>query len=184
MKKDKKTLSLVHWIILLPILILVGSKVFKLLSIFPLIAFLIISDLFAGAQTPPSDAEMIEVFTKNRAVFEKLLTMMSDDDYEVVSMSPRWSRPEDIPKSRKKEYYSLFKKINVTQLQFYDGRASFEVWSLGWAGDGDYKKYKFKPANVENLVESLENLPLNQTDIVFYHRKIDENWYLAYDHWP
>lgn len=99
-------------------------------------------------------------------------------------MTPEWSKPENIPQERKEQYYELFTKINVKQLQFYDGMASFEVWAIGWAGDADYKKYEFKPYKIDNLVGSLNKLPLTQTNIVFYHRKIDEDWYLSYHHWP
>lgn len=94
------------------------------------------------------------------------------------------SKPDNITEPQKLKYYNLLKKINVTQLQYYKGSAKFNVWAVGWAGDADYKYYEYKPIKIKNLVNSLDNLPLNQKDRAFYHRTINDNWYLAFDHWP
>ena len=134
---------------------------------------------------PPSDQSMIEVFQSKRGVFEQLQQKICNNGYQTVSMDPEWSKPDNIPEKIKREYYALFNEIGITQLQSYDGcRAQFSVWAKGWAGDADYKNYQFRPSKPENIVSSLENLPLNQTDIVTYHRKIDTNWYISYAHWP
>lgn len=134
---------------------------------------------------PPSDEQMISNFNKNRAVFEKLQTMICRDNFQVVSMDPEWSKPDNISDSKKQEYYELFKLIGVSQIQSYDNcRMSYSVWSVGWAGDADYKKYEYKPSKPENIVDSLENLPLNNNNIAFYFRKIDNDWFISYSHWP
>jgi hypothetical protein len=133
----------------------------------------------------PTDEKMLKNFSENKSTFLELQSMICQDRFETVSMNPQWSKPEGISEEKKLKYYSLFKKIGVSQLQSYDGcRAQFSFWSMGWAADGDYKSYQYRPSNPENLVESLDNLPLNEKDIIEYHRKIEENWYISYSHWP
>ncbi|MDW6002269.1 SH3 domain-containing protein [Vibrio mangrovi] len=134
---------------------------------------------------PPSDQSMIDLFLSKRDVFEQLQRKICNDGFQTVSMDPEWSEPDNISELKKKEYYALFNQIGVTQLQSYDGcRAKFSVWAMGWAGDADYKSYQYRPLKPENVVSSLDNLPLNQTDIVMFYRKIDTNWYISYAHWP
>jgi hypothetical protein len=134
---------------------------------------------------PPSDESMIENFENNRAVFEELQKMICQDGYKTVSMDPEWSKPENLSAEAKEKYYALFKKIGVSQLQSYDGcRAQFSVWSVGLAGGGDYKNYQYRPKEPGNIMENLDTLQLNQTDIVTYNRKVDVDWYLSYEHWP
>ena len=134
---------------------------------------------------PPSDETMLKNFNENKSTFIELQTMICKDHFETVSMEPEWSKPERISKAKKAQYYKLFKKIGVSQLQSYDGcRAQFSFWSLGWAAGGDYKAYQYRPFNPDNIVESLNDLPLNGKDIIKYNRKIEDDWYISYDHWP
>ncbi len=137
------------------------------------------------SRTPPTDAEMLTVFKEHKATFETLQSMICKDGYKTISMDPEWSKPANIPQGKKSSYYQLFRKIGVTQLQSYDGcRAQFSVWALGWAGDADYKNYRYRPEKPEKLVQSLDKLPLNNTDIAFFYRHIEGEWYLEYAHWP
>lgn len=134
---------------------------------------------------PPSDQSLIENFSKNGEVFDKLRIMICEDGYQTISLDPEWSEPESLSEDEKEKYYSLFRKIHIKQVAATkDCRVRFSVWSVGWAGSGDYKDYEYRPSKVGNVVDSLDQLPLNNTDIVFYYRKIDEEWYLSYKHWP
>ena len=134
---------------------------------------------------PPSDEKMINTFNTHKEVFDELREMIYRDGYEVVSMDPEWSKPSSIPIDVKQRYYELFRKIGVKQLQSYDGgRAQFSVWAVGLGGDGDYKQYQYRPSKIEKLVDSLDHLQLGMEHPEFYYRKIAEDWYLEYAHWP
>lgn len=150
--------------------------------------FLSVSLIACGMRAaPPTDEELISRFESKRAVFDGLREMMCRDGYQVVSMDPEWSKPTSIPTHVKNRYYQLFRDIGVLQVQSYDGcRMQFSVWAVGWAGDGDYKQYQYRPVHNNETVDvsSLNNLKLGQDHAEFYLRKIAEDWYLEYAHWP
>ncbi len=150
------------------------------------IVLILIALFLQGCSEPaPKDSELIEVFERNRDTFTQLQEMICADDFGTVSMDPEWSDPENIPVIVKRKYYDLFLKIGVSQLRSYDGcRATFSVWSVGFSGDGDYKNYQFRPRKIDNIVNNLDNLSLNNTDYISFHREIEKNWFISYIHWP
>jgi hypothetical protein len=157
-----------------------------------LVAAVLITLSGAGCRQPaPSDESMISIFVSHRDVFENLRTMIFKDGYSVISMDPEWSQKRDarsdstVPADVKRRYFPLFRQIHIRQLQSgKDGSAAFLVWAVGLGGNGDYKWYQYRPARVENLVDSLDSVDRKQQRIVFYHRKIADDWYLQFDHWP
>lgn len=113
------------------------------------------------------------------------MAMICKDGYKVVSMDPEWSKPAALSANVKQRYYELFKAIGVKEAQSYDGcRVQLSVWSVGIGGDGDYKQYQYRPSNNEREVSSLDHLPLSSNKVEFYYRKLANDWYLEYAHWP
>lgn len=157
----------------------------KHLSIF-LGTFVFISGClnFENPTPIPSDNELIKIYNDNKEVFNQLATMICEDNYLVVSYEPQWSSPENIPQEKKKQYYELFKVINVQQIRRYkDGEVTFMVWATGNVSGGRDKGYVFRPNDhvfPRQVKESLDDIPL--TSEFHYKMKITDDWYLYYDH--
>jgi len=149
---------------------------------------------FAGCRmllAPPSDERMLKTFHEKRDVFEELKDRMcADVAYEVVMMSPERSRPE-IGEVEKQAFYRLFKEIGakgVQSVHLAEGcSVDIATWSVGLAGGGDYKGYRFGPlihADEIVWIESLDEVDRSSLEIGFFARKIDDDWSLYFDHWP
>jgi hypothetical protein len=63
---------------------------------------------------------------------------------------------------------------------------SVEVWSVGFSGDGDYKKYRFGPELHTPMINSqnLDAIDRSSDQIAFYQRQIEGDWWLEFQHWP
>lgn len=129
----------------------------------------------------PSDEALIQIFTENQAVFERLKNKIIVDGHEVVSYDPRWSKPEDIPSEKLKEYYSLLKSIKATQIRNHGGGIEIVAWSIGLATGGDAKGLHFKPTDERyKNRDSLNDFSQEQGEF-FYKRAIGDGWYLYYE---
>lgn len=149
---------------------------------------------FAGCRmllSPPSDERMLKTFHEKRGVFEELTDRMcAKDEPSTVMMSPEWSRPE-VYEKEKQELYGLFDEIGAKGIQSIHQAEGCSVnvatWSVGLAGGGDYKGYRFGPLIFANKVvwlESLDEVDRRSLEISFFARKIDDDWSLYFDHWP
>ncbi|MEJ0009771.1 MAG: hypothetical protein WDN72_04160 [Alphaproteobacteria bacterium] len=162
---------------------------------------------------PPADQEMIDNFYRHRDQFEELrrivcrlpadrTEVMHGARFMTVMMDPEWARPQ-IPDAEKQRYYSLLKTIGATGVQGEvqpECVLDIEVWSTGFAGNGDYKHYHYgvdhdpnakQMTRVGSLDEvnsvkfNLKSLKDESPDkIAFYYRPITGNWRLEFDHWP
>ena len=138
---------------------------------------------------PPTDEQMLSVFRENRDVFAELReSLCVDSDRRVVMMDPEWSEPEVLPQD-KEQFYHLFQSINAKGV-YYDGDCNMRiaVWSIGFGGDGDYKYYAHWPSGPRESEaterSSLDSIDRSALDIELFYRPIEENWYLAFAHWP
>ena len=102
-------------------------------------------------------------------------------------MEPEWSQPTASEEERA-EFYALFKEIGASGV-YYDGNCSFRlpVWSVGFAGGGDYKGYSYNPQ--EHWRGVLTSQPLDEIDRsnqqrIFASRALKGDWYLYLQHWP
>ncbi len=153
--------------------------------IFPLLA----SIISGCGGDPPTDEQMLSVFSENREVFSELReSLCVDGKRRAVMMDPEWSKPEVSPQE-KEHFYHLFQSINARGV-YYDGDCNLRiaVWSIGLGGDGDYKYYAHWPTGPREseAIErsSLDSIDRSSLNIEFFYRPIEENWYLAFDHWP
>ncbi len=155
--------------------------------------------LAAGCDnTPPTDQEMIDLFQAQTPVFEEIRRRIcgkaehegkdsGGNRSQVIMMDPEWSDPlvSDEDRSR---YYALFEKIGAEGVQAVvrSGvcEVSIEYWAVGWAGDADYKNFRFgTPDQTVEIVDSLDDVRLG-SEIVFYRRRLEAGWWLSLDHWP
>jgi hypothetical protein len=107
---------------------------------------------------------------------------------QVIMMDPEWSDPL-VSDAERDRYYALFEKIDAKGVQALFGannecELSIEYWTVGWAGDADYKKFVFgAPLQKHQIVDSLDDAQMG-SEIVFYRRQLEAGWWLALDHWP
>lgn len=140
---------------------------------------------------PPKDAALIQVFNANRETFETLVSMICEDGYAAISMDPAWTRPANVPETKKQSYYGEFRKIGVSQVQASrnssDGQCQIQlsVWAVGLGGDGEYKDYRFRPTITKEdfVVDDLDKVKAGN-EIRFYYREIAADWYISYRIWP
>jgi hypothetical protein len=133
---------------------------------------------------PPTDQSLIEIFNGNKQIFIQLKEKICQDKFAVVSLYPEWSDPENIPLELKRQYYKLFKQVNITKIRKGgENTVEFSVWGVGNVSGGDSKGYIFKPSSdwLREERESLDNIPLTGKEFS-YQRKIADEWYLYYDH--
>lgn len=139
--------------------------------------------IFKKPTPPPSDDELIKRFKDKREVFDQLIAAIYEDDYFIVSYDPKWSKPEDIPSDKRKQYYNLLKKINADQIIKRGSFVEICVWAVGLGGEGDSKGYTYRPDSYNDVVGSLDNFTSKGRE-EYLMRDIGEGWYLYYDHFP
>lgn len=149
----------------------------------------------------PNDEFLIENFKRNRVEFEKLITMIREDE-RVISVSRDGSVLDInynenrgvISEPRLAEYITLLKKVNAISVRIFLGsdnsRLKFSsidvsVWEeRSWSivGGGCSKSYVFSDVEKKPTTASLDVLSFHQGDVSQF-RQISENWYLYLDIW-
>lgn len=137
----------------------------------------------------PGDSYLEQIFRENKADFEKILRMSSEDaavtriayDFTHVSGIGSSSDSGEIGFSEERwdEYKTLFKKLKLEKgiNREEDGTVAFFAFSRGLAVSGLGKGYLFTKRNKDCSATSLDDLELYR-DRHFICKKIDENWYL------
>jgi hypothetical protein len=141
----------------------------------------------SGFSAPPTDQAMIENFQRNRSQFETLKEKLCGlSHHQIVMMNPEWAKPE-ISGPEREWYYERLRALGAKGVQVAPAPCSvwIEVWAVGLAGDGDYKKYRFGPPIDGPMVEALELDSVDRTSdgVRFYHRRIEGDWWIEFDHW-
>jgi hypothetical protein len=149
----------------------------------------LVSLLASCGEKPPSDAQMLDKFNRNKAVFISLRdSLCKDTGRRTVMMDPEWSEPK-VSAEQKKALYEIFNEIDVNGV-YYDGDCSFRLpfWSVGFSGDGDYKYYVYRPgANIKAqalILDNLDEVDRSSLEAAFYLKPIGDDWYIEFDHWP
>jgi hypothetical protein len=139
-------------------------------------------------EPPPTDEEMIASFNRNRTHLEMLREKLCSLPHaQTVMMDPEWSKPE-VGEVEKQWYYSIFKVIEARGVQAVPNpcRVWIAIWGEGFGDVGDYKDYRYGPPLHEETID-LENLDaVDQTsqEVGFFQRKLEDGWWLEFDHWP
>jgi len=131
--------------------------------------------------SPPKEAEVIQKFNKNRAIFEQLREMLQKDpnlSNPGVALSP----PDKIEK-----YQSLLKVVGSPSV-FQWGRGtnayiSFMVWGWGFAGSTEHLCINWvneKPTNQIPTLDGYRGQRVYPNTVVVY-KHIDQQWYLSAD---
>ena len=149
----------------------------------------------------PSDQYLEDNFRANRADFERLITIIQEDN-QLIRVSKNGELPDIayqkneniISKERLNEYQSLLNKVNVLNIRVDRdnkidnsnfSKIEFLVYeSKGWmlGMGGTYKYYIFTQQPPERLSDSLDKLKSSGNE-GFAYKKISENWYFCLDIW-
>lgn len=170
-------------------------KYFKLLASILLLVLLGGCD-FIDDTPHPSDNDLIEIFQKNEADFEKLIQMAKEDS-EFVRIAPdfTWHKdnasvPRDVlnlPSERFDEYRKLFRKLEL-KAGIINSQPK-DVWFVssakGLVTGGSSKGFMFLTEEPFPLVESLDEPDWNRPELKgrkskILYRKLKDNWYLYY----
>ena len=135
----------------------------------------------------PSDAFMIDNFSKHRALFERLVAM-SNIDKEIVRLTPDFTYPEKSPgltADRWQEYRELFRLIGSRNgIARYEAELPGAVFVLysdkGLVVGGSSKGYVYSVAPLEPLLETLDEPPADLQSNVKAYRSIEDGWYIFY----
>lgn len=162
------------------------SKIILLLSLFMLAFFSIFYN------STPSDHTMSDQFYAKAADFNKLLTMVREDDLDRISLDKVYKNRADgekgriqveLPPERMEEYRRLFQKTAV-QLIINDenDRYVFGFWKGVYSLDlrtSHSKSFVYLETPPKNLFDSLDEAKKLSNNSMSY-KKISDNWYLEY----
>ena len=157
---------------------------FILMYLFVLTLMIIMGCAKIPENIPPTDKEMIAIFSDNKEVFDALKENIYKDGYTVISITPEWSEPEEIPLAKKDIYYELLQKIKALQIIRRGETVTISIWATGNVSGGDSKGYVFKPNDSKwprDSKDSLDNLSFDGNEL-FLKCEIGNNWYLYFDH--
>jgi hypothetical protein len=130
----------------------------------------------------------VQSFQVETRAFNELRELLCrTPDKRVVMMDPEWAQPK-ISEAERALFYSLFQKIGAKGV-YYDGSCSFRIpiWSVGFAGGGDYKGYSYRPQPEwrGSVIEgNLDQVERDSKQRVFVSRRLDGDWFLYFQHWP
>jgi hypothetical protein len=136
---------------------------------------------------PPSDAAMIDVYTKHPDWFQQVSALARDDERLMkVIRTPEsiaQARSGGIPQAKLDTYVGLLEKLGVNETvanvlglgQLSLVKADIIV---GHFDNGIIKGYVYAPANPQPIVKDLEDWPPELSNVTTAYRSIGNNWYL------
>ncbi|MEP1741148.1 MAG: hypothetical protein ABJI60_00070 [Kangiellaceae bacterium] len=140
--------------------------------------------IFGCNEKPPADLHLLNVYQKNKATFKILRDMMCGDRYKYIYSSDK-SDPENIPELKLRTYLRLLKEVEGVLISKSDKcNISISTWEFGRKISGGPSKSKGFIMNPDQwnaeLVDSLDEQYKKRKSEAFFHRKIDNDWYLYY----
>jgi len=135
------------------------------------------------------DAQLIANFQAHKVEFERLRQMVIEDK-ELTMVNYHWPDPDDPKPSecsqeRAAEYRKLFSQLN---LPWGISAPSDRDWiKFGASAQGgrsahaSTKGYLYTSKRPENLVDSLDNISLQEVPIGVWNRHIEGNWYIHFN---
>jgi hypothetical protein len=136
---------------------------------------------------PPSDAAMIDVYTKHPDWFQQVSALARDDERLMkVIRTPEsiaQARSGGVPQAKLDAYVGLLEKLGVNETvanvlglgQLSLVKADIIV---GHFDNGIIKGYVYAPANPQPIVKDLEDWPPELSNVTTAYRSIGNNWYL------
>jgi hypothetical protein len=159
----------------------------------------------------PTDAQLVDLFTNQRDVFEQLRkAICSDAPHIVWSGTGPTDRPHSnepkLPPEKLAFFQSLMKKVGATRIASSEpavektGRslpcnAEIVVWSSGFLDSGDDRAfhYAYRPGIFDLEVSSLENVDVAATLEVYdkeskhahriYKKQLEGSWWVTRSYW-
>lgn len=136
---------------------------------------------------PPSDAAMINVYTKHPDWFQQVSALARDDERLMkVIRSPEsiaQARSGGVPQAKLDAYVGLLEKLGVNEtIANVLGLGQLSLVKadiiVGLFDNGIIKGYVYAPANPQPIVKDLEDWPPELTNVTTAYRSIGNNWYL------
>ena len=163
-----------------------------------LLLFLLPAGLFS-CKPPPTDAEMIAFFHKNRAAFEEIRAYSLELRKQGVArvdrrfLDPEWEKEnpdwklddeKNLTLDQRQRLGGMMDALGVEILQVIPTLVSLMVYRRGLAVSGSLKEYVWSLDPQDPLVDTLD-APLVKEGYVTEswfsaYRKIEGNWYLHY----
>jgi hypothetical protein len=135
----------------------------------------------------PSDAAMIEVFTKHPDWFQQVSELAHEDDrLTKIIRTPEsiaQARSSGVPQAKLDTYVSLLEKLGVNESisnVFGLGQLSLVKADIivGLFDNGIIKGYVYSPLNPQPAVKDLEDWPPELANVNTAYRSIGNGWYL------
>jgi hypothetical protein len=143
---------------------------------------------FDGWGGPPSDQEMIANFHENRAHFEALREKMCQLSHRQLVWADANRPLPPLPEDELRWYRETLATIGATRVAAVPNpcRISITEWAVGLAGSGEYKQYRLGPSLHEPMIEAstLDDVDRASPEVTFWHRRIEEDWWLEFERWP
>jgi len=139
---------------------------------------------------PPKDDWYFDNFSAHQDDFLFLVQELCRSDADIAIRVNREYKPSlGISEPSFVSVQKSLERIGADQVQKIEGcHIKLSIWSIGFAGEGDYKDYTRAPMVHDRVeVSSLDNLyedygPI--TEPSFYMRPIKKEWFITYDVWP
>ena len=140
---------------------------------------------FVAGASHPTDAQLLDRFSLERATFESLLSMFREDR-SLGRVAPDFTRPDDpatvgVSAQRVSEYRRLCKALGLQSgIEGYDGKSTiwFNASSTGLAVTGSGKGYAYVASAPDLVVPSLDAFEPPDAQSFTAYRHIEGNWYL------
>jgi hypothetical protein len=145
---------------------------------------------FAKKHVP--DAQMIELFTKHKKVFDELVVMAKADAdlFSITASRKEATSNTPLSKERVEKYSELLSEIGVDTFRI--ARPSTGYWnreeyiltltSRGAIGAGDLKGYVYTSKTPDVVVPSLDNYKKGKKSVGAAYKSLVGNWYLFFSY--
>lgn len=149
--------------------------------------------LFAGCVavwdyfSPPKEAVFIRNFQAHRGEFERLRTMLEEDNQPArLDLNSDAPCPSWLPAARYHEYLKLLQQVHGQSASCDEddpAAPSVVLWAEGFAGDSQTVEICWLEEAPTNQVQSLDHYTTMATryNRIWTYRHIETNWYLRTD---
>ncbi len=144
--------------------------------------------LFIRSCAPPSQKSLEKLFVKNRESFEKVRSMLKEDQFieGVATYGIRepnkimWHPPAEsgFPQQRYQEYLTLLKRIDAKCVIHDNNEIRFLVASFGIASHGWRVAIVSRETEPNNIIPKLSDFRSGTSSANRAYCRIEDNWYI------
>lgn len=168
----------------------VVSRILRVIAFLTTVALLAIVGYCQHTKTPPNDQWFRENYETNKASFSELINLVCTVPNLKSARGDGTTNDGPIVDNQTlSKIVSLMKAIGTSHVQI-TGQCSIwaEVWSIGFGGDGVYKKYGYNERVHDRLlvtsIDDLDKVRGTITTPTFYELELNDGWSILDDVWP